>query len=191
MLYKYLEFYFAPLYIVYFMLELFLPYCLESKHELNVDSPPTKLPIRMRLGLPAPGSPPEDRVMPRRRNRKVKLKRNVMLGPRSDDKVKCCTTVSTSEFLHILFLRAQHTASRSHPLLTFCVGKEHATFCVTVQINFTIMAFSVICFWRLLNIAFNKKWKNFWKAGIAMYMFIAAYSTLTKPYLSYILFGIL
>ncbi|XP_021937448.1 serine/arginine repetitive matrix protein 2-like [Zootermopsis nevadensis] len=59
----------------------------ESKHELNVDSPPTRIPIRLRLGRPTPGSPPEDRLMPRRRNRKVKLKRNVMLGPRPDDKV--------------------------------------------------------------------------------------------------------
>lgn len=59
----------------------------ESKHGLNTDSSPTKLPVRMRLGLPAVGSPPEDRLMPRKRNRKVKLKRNVMLGSRPDNKV--------------------------------------------------------------------------------------------------------
>lgn len=59
----------------------------EFKHEMDTDSLPAKLPIRMRLGLPAAKSPPDDRQMPRKRNRKVELKRNVMLGPRPDDKV--------------------------------------------------------------------------------------------------------
>jgi hypothetical protein len=84
--------------------------------------------------------------MPRRRNRKVKLNRSVMLGSRPDDKVKCCTNVSTSHFccilLLFLFLHAQDFEVRFHPLLTFYVQKEHAylaaTFCVSVRINFYI-----------------------------------------------------
>ncbi|XP_069702446.1 serine/arginine repetitive matrix protein 2-like isoform X2 [Periplaneta americana] len=59
-----------------------------SKCELKPESPPSKLPIRMRLGLPASGSPPDDCLMPRRRSRKVKLKRNVMLGSRPADKLQ-------------------------------------------------------------------------------------------------------
>ncbi|KAJ9581135.1 hypothetical protein L9F63_023688, partial [Diploptera punctata] len=57
----------------------------DNKHDLK-DSPPRKLPIRMRLGLPSGGSLSEEHIVPRRRNRKVKLKRNVMIGSRPDDK---------------------------------------------------------------------------------------------------------
>ena len=92
--------------------------------------------------------------MPRKRNRKVKLKRNVMLGSRPDNKVKCCTSVNTSQSLYYLllfhFLCAQHIAARFHPLLTLCVRKERATlaasFCVSVEVSFTVMAFPVTSF---------------------------------------------
>jgi hypothetical protein len=80
--------------------------------------------------------------MPRKRNRKVELKRNVMLGPRPDDKVKCCTNVSSSHILCILFLllfsRAEHTVARFHPLRTFSLGKEHATLAATYYVSIQI-----------------------------------------------------
>ncbi|PNF22165.1 hypothetical protein B7P43_G05767 [Cryptotermes secundus] len=59
----------------------------EFKHEVNTESLPAKLPVRMRLGLPAARSAAHDHQIPRKRNRKVELKRNVMLGPRPDEKV--------------------------------------------------------------------------------------------------------
>lgn len=121
---------------------------------MNTDSSPAKLPVRMRLGLPAIGSPPEDRLMPRKRNRKVKLKRNVMIGSRPDNKVKCCTSVNTSQSLYFLLLFhllcAQHIAARFHPLLTLCVRRERATLAasvfVSVEIAITVMAFPVTSF---------------------------------------------
>ena len=80
---------------------------------MDPSSSPAKLPIRMRLGLPSGGSSPEEHVMSRRRNRKVKLKRNVMIGSRPDNKVMCCTNVSTSKLLcslMLLFLSVQLSA---------------------------------------------------------------------------------
>jgi hypothetical protein len=140
--------------------------CPEFKHEMNSDSPCAKLPVRMRLGLPAARSPPDDRQIPRRRKRKVELKRNVMLGRRPDDKVKCCTKHSSSHILCILyrlfFLCAEHNAARFHPLLTFSVRKEHATlaatFYVLVQTSFYIDVMS--CYSLLNAVEYNFFQKN-------------------------------
>jgi hypothetical protein len=109
--------------------------CPEFKHEMNSDSSCAKLPVRMRLGLPAAGSPPDDRQMPRRRKRKVELKRNVMLGRRPDDKVKCST--------HPLY-PVPLNAARVHPL-TSSVG---ATFYVPIHTSFYV---DVISCYLLLN----------------------------------------
>jgi hypothetical protein len=108
---------------------------------MNSDSPCAKLPVRMRLGLPAARSPPDDRQMPRRRKRKVELKRNVMLGRRPDDKVKCRTSVSSSHVLFTLFLCAEHYCARVHPLLSFSVGKEPATLAARVYVLIQISCY--------------------------------------------------